>query len=97
MPQMDLRIESEQNGVEDEDGMRLLELEDTLTAIRQAGGKDTTRLKVDTSRRSRIRVVTGQLRADDADVDRVAEGTGTPVDGINLGGRRSVAEQSPDQ
>lgn len=65
MPQMDLRIEAEQNGVEDEDGMRLLELEEALSAIRAAGGQDSTRLKVDTSRRSRVRVVTGQLRADD--------------------------------
>jgi hypothetical protein len=80
MPQMDLRIEATVNGAEDEDGMRLLELEDALSAIRMAGGKDSTRLKVDTSRRSRIRVVTGQLRGDDeatADLDVADEWPGT--------------------
>lgn len=92
MPQMDLKITAVLNGAEDEDGMRLLELEETLASIRGAGGKDTTRLKVDTSRRGRVRVVTGQLRDDDS---AEAVGTGTPVDAPE--GRRSVAEALPDR
>lgn len=75
MPNMDLKIVARVNGPEDDDGMRLAELEATLASIRTAGGQDSTRVKVDTSRKARVRAVTGQIRADDTSAAITHENT----------------------
>lgn len=62
---LDLTITARQDGTEDDDGMRLGELERTCARLRRNGGSDDTHLDVRTNRAHRVRTVTALDLDDD--------------------------------
>lgn len=90
---IDLKITAKRDGIGDDDGMRLEELQDALAQISYVTGSGPeTRVRFELNRKGHPRSVTGQIRADDG------EATGEPggVEG-QLELRDDATEGDPDE